>query len=54
MKLSEALEYTVVVAKGMGYTEQMIKGFLWEVKERLYEIDDLSKEAVDELIEEIF
>lgn len=54
MTTSEAFEYVVVVAKGMGYTDAMIKAFAFEIHERLNEMESTDKDDVDTLIEEIF
>lgn len=54
MTSKEAFEYCVVVAKGMGYTEKMIRAFSFELHERLNEMETTDKDDVDQLIEEIF
>lgn len=53
MKITEALEYIIEVGKTYGYTERMIKPFLYEITEILYKHDDLTQEVVDQVIENI-
>lgn len=54
MKTKDAYEYVIRVAKSWGYTDNMISAFKHEVYERLNMMEDTSKEALDELLEEIF
>lgn len=54
MTTKEAFQYAVVVAKGMGYTEEMIRAFSFELHERLNEMETTDKDDVDKVIEEIF
>lgn len=54
MTTDQAFEYTIRVAKSFGYTDLMINSFAFEIHERLNLMEDTSKEAVDEMIEDLF
>lgn len=54
MKTSDAFEYTIRVAKSLGYTDLMISSFAFEIRERLNLMEDTNKELVDEMIKNLF
>lgn len=54
MKIDAAMEKIIVTAKQYGYSDTMISAFAWEIREKLYEMEEVTDESVEELIEEIF
>lgn len=54
MKLADAVLYISNKAVTNGYTEKQISLFIWEVADRLNNLDDCSIEELDKVYEELF
>lgn len=54
MTRSEALKYTIEVARELGYSYAEVFAFTNEIDDRLSLMIDTSKEALDEMISELF
>lgn len=54
MKLQNAVDYLKEKAYNSGYTPKQFTCFEWEVKEKIYLLEECSVEELDKLFEEIF
>ena len=54
MKIDTAMNKIIESAKQLGYTDSMIAAFAYEIRDKLYQMEDVTEESVNDLIEEIF
>lgn len=54
LKINEAMEYIKEQAKMFGYSERQISYFEHEIREKVYLLEDWTKEDLDNLVEEFF
>jgi hypothetical protein len=54
MKINDAMEYIKEQAKMFGYSERQISCFEHEIREKVYMLEDWTKEKLDNLVEEFF
>jgi hypothetical protein len=53
LNIKEAINYIEQVSKLYGYTEKMLKPFMYDIREMLSEQETLTKEVVDKIIENL-
>lgn len=54
MKTNDALQYLINRALEEGYCESQISPFIFEIKERIEQLEDWDTESLDNLYWEIF